>query len=315
MERVGFTGTISEFFNFMRTSPKFRISSADELRQGYLAIEKRVNAAVPALFSEVPKAKLDVQPIPAHTEKTAGDAFYVEGPPDGSRPGTFFFNSYDLPSRPTYPMEDLFLHEATPGHHFQVNLAQENRLLPNFQRFGSSAAFGEGWALYAETLGEELGLYKDPYQMYGYLESNLWRALRLVVDTGIHAKNWSEKQAIEYMLANSGRSRHYVTNEVRRYIGDPGQALAYKIGQMKFRELRTRAETSLGSRFDVRKFHTQVLNSGAIPLTVLEAKIDRWIQSEAAAANLSRSSSGFESSAPRVNALPNGRSMQPSAAQ
>jgi uncharacterized protein (DUF885 family) len=179
-------------------------------------------------------------------------------------------------------MEDLFLHEAIPGHHFQINLTQENTALPAFQRFSTNAAFREGWALYAETLGKELGMYQDPYQMYGHLESELWRAMRLVVDTGLHAKGWEEQQAVEYMLNNSARSKSYVANEVKWYIAEPAAALAYKIGQMKIRELRTKAEHELGTHFDVRNFHTQVLVTGSLPLAVLESKINRWILSEKA---------------------------------
>ncbi len=284
-ERVGFKGTLAQFFEFMRASARFRPASAEALRDGYLSIQKKVGARIHALFSRVPVASLDVRPVPAYSEQTAGNAYYVEGPPDGSRPGVFYFNTHDLASRPTYRMEDLFLHEAVPGHHFQINLAQENAALPSFQRFGGNPAFNEGWALYAETLGPELGLFTDAHQMYGHLESELWRALRLVVDTGLHARGWTEEQAVEYMLANSARSKAYAAGEVKWYIAGPGAALAYKIGQLKIRELRTRAERALGSKFDVREFHAQVLMTGSLPLAVLEAKVERWIAKTAGASH------------------------------
>lgn len=281
-EEVGFKGALTQFFEFMRSNRKFQAASATALRDGYLAIQKRVNLRIPLLFSNMPKAPLEVRPIPAHSVQTAGNAYYIEGPPDGSRPGIFYFNSYDLPSRPTYRMEDLFLHEAIPGHHFQLNLTQENTALPAFQRFSNNSAFREGWALYAETLGRELGMYTDPYQMYGHLESELWRAMRLVVDTGLHSKGWDENRAVQYMLENSARSKSYVANEVKWYIAEPAAALAYKIGQMKIRQLRTKAEQELGPKFDVRNFHSQVLMTGSMPLAVLETKIDRWILREKA---------------------------------
>lgn len=281
-ERVGFKGTLAQFFEFVRASPRFRPTSARALRDRYLSIQKKVYARINALFSRVPRAALDVRPVPAHSEKSAGNAYYVQGPPDGSRPGVFYFNTYDPASRPTYRTEDLFLHEAVPGHHFQINLAQENTALPAQLRFDGNPAFNEGWALYAETLGPELGLFTDPYQMYGHLESELWRALRLVVDTGLHSKGWTEDEAVKYMLDNSARSKAYVANEVKWYVAEPGAALAYKIGQLKIRELRTRAERTLGSKFDVREFHAQVLMAGSLPLAVLETKIERWLAAEKA---------------------------------
>ena len=211
------------------------------------------------------------------TEKGAARGSYNPGTPDGSRPGVFYFNAYDLPSRTTPSMETLYLHEGAPGPHFQIRLAQENKALPDFQRFGGNTAYVEGWGLYSETLGRELGVYSDPYQYFGYLDSQLFRAIRLVVDTGIHAKGWTRDQTIQYILDNSSRGKSNATAETERYIAIPGQALAYKIGQLKISELRARAERELGPKFDVRDFHAQVLMSGALPLAVLEAKIDRWI--------------------------------------
>jgi uncharacterized protein (DUF885 family) len=279
---VGFRGTLKEFFEHIRTDPKFKPKSREALTQGYFDIGKRVDPALPRLFSTLPKTRLDIRPVPALTEKGAARGSYNSGTIDGSRPGVFYFNAYDLPSRTTPGMETLYLHEGAPGHHFQISLAQENTTLPNFQRFGGPTAFTEGWGLYAETLGRELGVYTDPYQYFGYLDSQLFRAIRLVVDTGIHSKGWTRDQTIQYILDNSSRGRSNATAETERYIAIPGQALAYKIGQLKISELRARAERALGPRFDIRDFHEQVLMSGALPLAVLEAKIDRWIASKRA---------------------------------
>ncbi len=275
--QVGFTGTLKDFFEHIRTDPKFKPASREALQQGYVAIGKRVEVQLPRLFRTLPKTGLEIRPVPALTEKGAARGSYNAGTPDGARPGIFYFNAYDLPSRTTPGMETLYLHEGAPGHHFQISLAQENAGLPNFQRFGGTTAFVEGWGLYAETLGPELGVYTDPYQYFGYLDSQLFRAIRLVVDTGIHSKGWSRDQTIQYILDNSSRGRSNATAETERYIAIPGQALAYKIGQLKISELRARAEKALGNGFDVREFHEQVLMSGALPLGVLEAKVDRWI--------------------------------------
>jgi uncharacterized protein (DUF885 family) len=275
--QVGFKGTLKEFFEHIRTAPQFKPKSREALQQGYVAIGKRLEATLPNLFRTLPKAPLDIRPVPALTEKGAARGSYNAGTPDGSRPGIFYFNAYDLPSRTTPGMETLYLHEGAPGHHFQISLAQENEALPSFQRFGGNTAYVEGWGLYAETLGRELGVYTDPYQYFGYLDSQLFRAIRLVVDTGIHSKGWTRDQTIQYILDNSSRGRSNATAETERYIAMPGQALAYKIGQLKISELRARAEQALGTRFDIRAFHEQVLMSGALPLAVLERKIDDWI--------------------------------------
>jgi uncharacterized protein (DUF885 family) len=280
--RVGFKGTLPQFFEHIRTDPKFKPKSKEWLTEQYYAIGKRVDARIGELFSTLPKTKLEIRPVPAYREKTDAGGSYNSGTPDGSRPGIFYFNTYDLPSRTTPGMETLYLHEGAPGHHFQISLAQENEALPNFMRFGGNTAFSEGWALYAETLYDELGLETDPYQRYGGLDDEMLRAMRLVVDTGIHAKGWTRDQAIKYMLENSSMGRTDATSEVERYIAIPGQALAYKIGQFKILELRDRAERALGSRFDIRGFHEQVLMTGALPLPVLEQKIDAWIASRRA---------------------------------
>ena len=279
---VGFAGTLKDFFEHIRTDPKFKPASREALQQGYVAIGKRLDATLPRLFSTIPKAPLEIRPVPALTEKGAARGSYQAGTPDGSRPGVFYFNAYDLPSRTTPGMETLYLHEGAPGHHFQIMLARENEALPNFMRFGNVTAYAEGWGLYAETLGRELGVYTDPYQYFGYLDSQLFRAIRLVVDTGIHAKGWTREQTIQYILDNSSRGRSNATAETERYIAIPGQALAYKIGQMKISELRAKAEKALGKKFDIREFHAQVLMTGALPLAVLEAKIDRWIAAKKA---------------------------------
>jgi uncharacterized protein (DUF885 family) len=281
--QVGFKGTLNQFFEHIRTDPKFKPASRDALTQGYYAIGKKVDARIGELFSTVPKTALRIEPVPAYREKSAAGGSYQQGAPDASRPGTFFFNAYDLPSRTTQGMETLYLHEGSPGHHFQISLAQENTALPDFMRFGGNTAFVEGWALYAESLGPELGLFTDPYQAFGTLDDEMFRAVRLVVDTGLHAKGWSKERAVNYMLANTAQSRTEAESEINRYIANPGQALAYKIGQLKMRELRTRAEQALGPRFDVRDFHAQVLMTGALPLAILEQKIDRWIAAKKAA--------------------------------
>ncbi|TMJ12474.1 MAG: DUF885 domain-containing protein [Alphaproteobacteria bacterium] len=275
--QVGFTGTLQQFFEHIRTDPKFKPASREALQQGYVAIGARVDQALPKLFSTIPQTKLEIRPVPALTEKGAARGSYMGGSADRTRPGVFYFNAYDLPSRTTPGMETLYLHEGAPGHHFQISLAQENEALPSFMRFGGNTAFVEGWGLYAETLGPELGMYSDPYQYFGYLDSQLFRAIRLVVDTGIHSQGWTRDRTIQYILDNSSRGRSNATAETERYIAMPGQALAYKIGQMKIAEVRARAEKALGARFDPREFHAQVLMTGALPLAVLDKKIEDWI--------------------------------------
>ena len=278
--QVGFSGTLKEFFEHIRTDPKFKPQSREWLQAQYVATGKRLDATLPKMFATLPKSKLEIRPTPALTEKGAARGSYSRGTPDGSRPGIFYFNAYDLPSRSTPAMETLYLHEGAPGHHFQISLAMENVGLPDFQRFGGNTAYVEGWGLYAETLGRELGVYTDPYQYFGYLDSQLFRAIRLVVDTGIHSKGWTREKTIQYILDNSSRGLSNATAETERYIANPGQALAYKIGQMKISELRARAEKALGPKFDIREFHTQVLMSGALPLAVLERKIDDWVKAK-----------------------------------
>ncbi|MEO8453835.1 MAG: DUF885 domain-containing protein [Sphingomicrobium sp.] len=276
--QVGFKGTLAQFFDYMRTSPKFQPKSREQLTQDFYNLKKRVDTKIPALFSLVPKAPLKIQPYEPFREKFEAGGSYEQGTPDGSRPGTFYFNAYDLPSRSTWEETTLFLHEGEPGHHFQISLAQENPALPPFMRFGGNTAYVEGWALYAETLGYDMGLYKaDPYARFGTLNDEMLRAMRLVVDTGIHAQGWTREQAIAYMLSHSGMGKTDATAEVERYIAIPSQATAYKVGALTIQRLRREAEAALGRRFDIREFHAQVLDSGALPMTILEQKIHRWI--------------------------------------
>ena len=273
----GFKGSLAEFVAFLRTDKRFAPASRDAMRDDFTAIDKRVLAVVGQDFSLVPKSPLEIRAVPAYKEKTEAAGSYQGGTPDGSRPGVFFYNAYDLPSRYSWGFETLFLHEGIPGHHFQISLAQESTGLPAFQRFGGNTAYVEGWALYSESLGYELGFYKDPYQNYGHLNDEMLRAMRLVVDTGIHNEGWGRDQAIKYMLDNSAMGKTDATAEVERYIAIPSQALAYKVGQLTIRRLRSKAEAELGPKFDIRAFHAQVLMSGALPMAVLESKIEDWI--------------------------------------
>jgi uncharacterized protein (DUF885 family) len=275
---VGFTGTLAEFFTSLRTDKKFQPKSSTQLRDGYAAIAKRVDARIREQFSLVPKTPLDIRPEPPYKEKGAAGGEYVAGTPDGARHGVFYYNTYDLASRYTWGMETLFLHEGSPGHHFQVSIAQENEALPAFMRFGGNTAYVEGWALYAESLWKELGVAVAPYQRMGGLNDEMLRAMRLVVDTGIHAKGWTRDQGVDYMLANSPMSRTDAIAEVERYIAMPGQALAYKIGQLTILRQKAKAQAALGARFDPRAFHAQVLDTGALPMPVLEKKLEDWVR-------------------------------------
>jgi uncharacterized protein (DUF885 family) len=276
-QQMGFKGTLQQFFDFMRTSPKYQPKSREQLRDDYYRIEKAVEAKVPEYFSKVPKAGLVIRPYPPFREKFEAGGSYEQGTPDGSRPGTFYFNAYDLPSRSTWEETTLFLHEGEPGHHFQISLAQEDTALPNFMRFGGNTAYVEGWALYSETLGYPMGFYNDPAQHFGTLNDEMLRAMRLVVDTGLHSKGWTREQAINYFLTHSGESKTDATAEVERYIAIPGQALAYKLGQLTISGLRDEAKAALGPKFDIREFHAEVLDTGALPLGILKQKVHDWI--------------------------------------
>jgi uncharacterized protein (DUF885 family) len=279
---AGFKGTMPEFFAYLRTDPRFAPKSKEALRDGYFAIRDRVMTRIPEQFSTIPKSPLDIRADPPYREKTSAGGEYMQGTPDGSRPGVFYYNTYDLPSRYTWEMETLFLHEAIPGHHFQISLAQENDALPAFMRFGGNTAYVEGWALYSESLWKPLGMETDPYQRMGGLNDEMLRAMRLVVDSGIHAYGWTRDQSIDYMLANSPMARTDATAEVERYIAIPGQALAYKIGQLTIQRCKAKAMAALGDKFDPRAFHAQVLMTGALPMPVLEKKIDDWIAEQKA---------------------------------
>ncbi|MCY7279979.1 MAG: DUF885 domain-containing protein, partial [Sphingomonas bacterium] len=243
---VGFKGSLAKFFDHLRTDPKFKMNSREALTQGYYDIGKAIDARMPEYFSTIPKTKLEIRPYDPTIEKFQAGGSYEQGTPDSARPGTFYFSAYDLPSRTTPGMTTLYLHEGSPGHHFQISLAQENEALPAFMRFGGNTAYVEGWALYSETLGYDMGLYKDPYQRFGTLSDEMLRAMRLVVDTGIHSKGWTRQRSIDYMLSNSDMGKTDATAEVERYIVIPSQALAYKIGALTIQRLRKKAETELG---------------------------------------------------------------------
>ncbi|HET7535441.1 MAG TPA: DUF885 domain-containing protein [Candidatus Didemnitutus sp.] len=276
--QVGFKGTLNEFLNFVATDPQFAPYKTDEeVLNGYRAIEGRVMAAVPKFFRRLPHTKFEIRATEKFRAATAS-AEYIAGTADGSRPGVFYVPIPDVAKFRTPRMEDLFLHEAIPGHHFQLSLALENFSLPKFRRFESTNAYVEGWALYCESIGGELGMYTDPYQYLGMLLGDMHRAIRLVVDTGMHAKGWTREQALAYGAENEGGSPERQVAEIERYMAWPGQALGYKIGQLKIRELRARGEEKLGARFDLPGFHEQVLGEGALPLAVLEARIDAWLK-------------------------------------
>ena len=279
---VGFKGSLAQFFEELRTNPKYKKPTRTALTQGYYAIGKAVDAKLPQYFSTIPAAKLEIRPYEKFREKFQAGGSYEAGTPDGTRAGIFYFNAYDLPSRTTPGMTTLYLHEGAPGHHFQISLAQENEALPAFMRFGGNTAYVEGWALYSETLGYDMGFYADPIQRFGTLSDEMLRAMRLVVDTGIHSKGWTRNQAINYMMSNSDMGKTDATAEVERYIAIPSQALAYKTGAMTIQRLRRKAEAELGAKFDIRDFHAQILMTGALPLAILEKKIDAWIAAKKA---------------------------------
>ncbi|HEX5649748.1 MAG TPA: DUF885 domain-containing protein [Steroidobacteraceae bacterium] len=282
MQQVGFKGTRNEFFKHLNTDPRFFWTRREDLVAGYERIKDEVKPQLPKLFEILPKADYEVRAVEPFREKSASGGQYQAASEDGSRPGIFYANAYDLRARPKWAMDALSLHEGSPGHHFQLTIQREQKDLPKFRRFGGYTAYVEGWGLYAESepVGRALGRYVDPYQYFGQLEAELWRAIRLVVDTGLHSKGWTREQVLDYMDANSSAAEARRVSETERYMAIPGQALAYKIGQIKISELRARAEKSLGAKFDVRKFHTAVLADGALPLDVLEAKLDRWIESQ-----------------------------------
>ncbi len=277
IEVTGFEGDFAEFAEFLRSDPRFFHTSAEALLAAYRDIAKRVDPQLPQLFGTLPRMPYGVIPIPSYAEKSQTTAYYQSGSSEAGRPGYFYANTYDLSSRPTWEMEALTIHEAVPGHHLQIALAHELEGVPKFRRFGGYTAFVEGWALYSESLGEEMGFYQDPYSKFGQLTYEIWRAIRLVVDTGMHALGWSRQDAIDFFKANTPKAEHDIVVEVDRYIVWPGQALAYKIGELKIKELRALGEAQLGDRFDIRAFHDEVLGQGALPLDLLQARIEQWI--------------------------------------
>jgi uncharacterized protein (DUF885 family) len=280
MEEVGFEGDLKEFFDFMNNDDQFYFDEGDQLIQGYRDMSDRVSELAKKLFNVFPKTGFEVRRVEPFREASASGGSYRTGTPDGSRPGVFYANAYDIKARPIWGMESLFLHEAIPGHHFQRSLQVENEDLPGFRRFGGYTAYTEGWGLYAESLGKEMGVYTDPYQYFGALNAELWRSIRLVVDTGLHAKEWTRQDVLDYMYANSPVKEARAVSEAERFMAIPGQALAYKIGQLKIREIRNNAEERLGDKFDVKEFHTQVLMDGPMPLSMLEKKIDDWVSAQ-----------------------------------
>ena len=280
IRQTGFTGDFQAFIEFLRTDPRFYAETPEALLKetGYLM--KRIDGELPRLFKTLPRLPYGIRPVPDFSAPGNTTAYYMPGTGDGTKAGFYYVNTYDLKSRPLYEMEALSFHEAVPGHHLQLSLQQELPDLPEFRRYYWFTSYVEGWALYSERLGLEMGFYTDPYSNFGRLSYEMWRACRLVVDTGMHALGWTRQQAIDFMAANTSSTLLNIQNEVDRYIAWPGQALAYKIGELKIRELRDRAEKELGARFNIREFHDVILLGGSLPLTVLETHVDEWIKSQ-----------------------------------
>ncbi len=283
-EEVGFEGDLQAFFEHLNTEPRFYFGSREEMLEAYEALREKADRAAPALFRRIPKATYEIRPVEEYREQSAAKGSYQRPSADGTRPGIFYLNTWRPQARPRWAAESLFLHEAVPGHHFQRSSNLELEDVPDFRRHGGVTAFAEGWGLYAESapVGTAMGFYEDPYQRFGQLNAELWRAIRLVVDTGLHAKGWSRQDVLDYMYENSAVLETRAVSEAERFMAIPGQALAYKIGQLKILELRRRAEEALGEDFDIREFHARVLEEGDLPLDVLEARIDDWLAEETA---------------------------------
>ena len=276
-KQSGFKGSLAEFFKYLRTDKRFYYGRGTELLAGYRDISKRADPELIKLFGTLPRQPYGIRPVPAYIERSVTTAYYQPGSTTAGRPGYFYANTYNLTVRPKWEMEALTLHEAVPGHHLQLALADELTDLPEFRKYGRYTVYVEGWALYAESLGEEMGFYTDPYSKFGQLTYEMWRAIRLVVDTGMHELSWSRQQAIDYFKANAGKTEHDIIVEIDRYIVWPGQALAYKMGELKIKELRAKSEKTLGEKFDIRLFHDEVLRHGAVPLDILEAQVKVWL--------------------------------------
>jgi uncharacterized protein (DUF885 family) len=285
IRRVQFQGSFEEFVEFLRTDDRFYAETPEELMAEVALVLKKMDGQLPSLFKTLPRMPYGIKPVPDFIAPKTTTAYYQGPAGDGSRAGFYFVNTFNLRARPLYEIEALSFHEAVPGHHLQIARAQELGELPEFRRFSGFTAFVEGWALYSERLGLEVGFYEDPYRDFGRLTYEMWRACRLVVDTGIHSMGWSRQQAIDFMAENTALSIHNIESEIDRYIAWPGQALAYKTGELEIRRLRAAAEEALGGRFDVREFHDVVLGSGAVPLTVLRANVEAWIAARKAAAD------------------------------
>ena len=279
IKAIGFKGSSEEFASFLRTDRSFFYEDSAQLLDGYRVIAKKIDPQLPKLFGKLPRLSYGIEPVPAYEEKSKSSAYYVGGSTKAGRPGVFYANTYNLMSRPKWEMEVLTIHEAVPGHHLQLSLQEELENVAEFRKYINYTSYAEGWGLYSESLGEEMGFYKDPYSKFGQLTYEMWRAVRLVIDPGIHGLGWTRQQAIDYFIANTAKSELEITVEVDRYIAQPGQALAYKIGELKIQELRTEAQMKLGDKFDIRQFHDVVLANGAIPLDILTQKVSEWINS------------------------------------
>ena len=277
---IGFEGDLAEFFEYVYSDPEYFFDEREALIAAYRDMSADIQARVPALFTTFPKTPFEVRPVEPFREQTASKGSYQRGSPDGSRPGIFYANTYKVETRPKWDMKSLFLHEAIPGHHFQLSLMQENGALPDLRRYTSFTAYTEGWGLYAEHLGRELGAYENPMDLFGALNAELWRSIRLVSDTGIHAKGWTRQQVLDFMHANAAVSESRAVQEAERFMAYPGQALAYKTGQLKMLQIRRDVQRRLGDRFDVRAFHAELLDGGALPLKLLEARMDRWVTAQ-----------------------------------